>query len=91
MDGLVCRGAISDANIWVQPDAFGIGERVVDVDEAAFGGFDVVFCEGIGNTAEVDPVNTVKGFGIECNWLLTIGVRLVFLLDERSRKNGKCL
>ncbi len=67
MDGLVCGGTISDADIWVQPDAFGIGEGVVDVDEAAFGGFDVVFCEGIRNAAEVDPVNTVKGFGVEGN------------------------
>lgn len=67
MDGLVCGGAISDADIWVQPDAFGAGEGVIDVDEAAFGGFDVVFGEGIGDTAEVDPVNTVKGFGVECN------------------------
>lgn len=32
MDSLVCGGTISDADIWVQPDAFGIGEGVVDVD-----------------------------------------------------------
>lgn len=67
MDGLVCGGTISDADIWVQPDAFGIGEGVVDVDEAAFGGFDMVFCEGIGDAAEVNPVKTVKGLGVECN------------------------
>lgn len=67
MDGFVCGGTISDADIWVQPDTFGIGEGVVDVDEAAFGGFDMVFCEGIGDAAEVDPVKTVKGLGVECN------------------------
>lgn len=37
------------------------------MDEAAFGGFDVVFCEGIGDAAKVDPVNAVKGFRVECN------------------------
>lgn len=67
MDSLVCRRTISDADVWVQPDAFGSGKGVVDVDEAAFGGFDVVFCEGIGDAAEVDPVNAVKGFRVECN------------------------
>lgn len=38
------------------------------MNEAAFGRFDMVFCEGIGDAAKVDPVNAVKWFGVECNW-----------------------
>lgn len=37
------------------------------MDEATFGSFDVVFCKGIGNSSEVDPVNAVERLGVECN------------------------
>lgn len=54
------------------------------MDEAAFGGFDVVFCEGIGDAAEVNPVNAVKGFRVECNLVThkrALGFQC-FLLDR---------
>lgn len=40
--GGVGVGSVSDADVRVQPDAAGEGEGVVGVDEAAFGGFEVV-------------------------------------------------
>ena len=43
---------IPDANPRVEEHAFGGRERVVGVDEAAFGGFEVGGGEGVGGDAE---------------------------------------
>lgn len=42
MNGLVRGGIIADAHVRVQPDATRGRERVVGVNEAAFGGLEVV-------------------------------------------------
>lgn len=67
MHGGVGVGVISDADVRVEPYAvrWGFGEGVVGVDEAAFGGFKVVGCEGVGDAAEAEGGGGVEGGGVE--------------------------
>lgn len=68
MDGSVGVRVVADANVWIQPDAASAGLGVVGVDEAAFGGFEVVLGEGVGDAAEVEGGGrVVEGGGVEGN------------------------
>ena len=67
MHGVVSSGTVADANGRVEPDAFGWCERVIGVDEAALGGFEVEGGEGVGDAAEGERVDGCEGGGVECD------------------------
>lgn len=66
--GVVGSRAVADADGGVEPDAFGGRERVIGVDEAAFGGFEVEGGEGVGDAAEGERVEGCERGGVECDW-----------------------
>lgn len=68
MDSSVGFGVVADPNVWVEPDSASAGLGVVGMDEAAFGGFEVVLREGVGDAAEVEGRRrVVEGGGVEGN------------------------
>lgn len=62
MRGLVGLRVVAHADARVEEDAARAGERVVGVDEAAFGALEVVFGEGVGDGAEAQFGGGCKGF-----------------------------
>lgn len=67
-DGAVRGSRVGDAHRRVDPHPKrgGGGETVVVVDETAFGSFDVVLGQGIGNRTESERVRAgLKGLGVE--------------------------
>ncbi len=48
--------AVADTHVRVDPRAQRWGKRIVSMDEAAFGAFHVVGCEGVGDAAEAEGV-----------------------------------
>lgn len=66
--GGVSVGVISDAHVGIEPHPVGFGEGVVGVDEAAFGGFEVVGCEGVGDAAEAEGGGGVEWGGVESDF-----------------------
>lgn len=73
MHGGVGVGVISDAYVGIEPYSVGFGERVVGVDEAAFGGFEVVGCEGVGGAAEAEGGGGIEWGGVEGDFWLGKG------------------
>ena len=72
MDCFVGFGTVADADMGVEPDTMCGSEGIVGVDEAAFGGFEVVTSEGVGDTAELERGGTVKGGGGEGNLIYSV-------------------
>lgn len=65
MHSRVGAGIITDADIGVQPDAVAGTLKVVGVYETAFGAFEVMGCERIGDTAEPKWGGLVEGRGVK--------------------------
>lgn len=65
MDCVIGRRVIADAHRRVNVDTFGTREVIVVVDEAAFGGFEVLGSEGVGGAAEGEGEGGGEGLGVE--------------------------
>lgn len=51
---MVGRQVVADADARVEKDAAGLGERVVGVDEATLGAFEMMSREGVCDGAEAE-------------------------------------
>lgn len=65
MHGGVGGRVVADADVGVQPYAVRGGSWVVGVDQTAFGGFEVVPGEGVGDAAKLEAVGAVEGACVE--------------------------
>ena len=65
MNGRVGSWIVADADIGVQPDAFAGTLRVVGMDKTAFGAFEVMGRERIGDTAKPKWGGLVEGSGVK--------------------------
>lgn len=63
--GGVGLGVVTHAHVRIQPYPARAREGVVGMDEAAFGGFEVVGCEGVWDAAEAEGGGGVKWSGVE--------------------------
>ena len=68
MDRFISVETVSHTDSGVEPDSASGGEGVIDVDEAAFGCFEVVGGERVGDAAEEEGLGGVEGEGGEGYW-----------------------
>ena len=54
VNGFICRPAIPNSYIRIQPYASGSGKRIVCVNQAALGALDVSFCKAIRDASKFE-------------------------------------
>ena len=68
MDSRIGAGIVANADTGVQPDAFEGTLRIVGVDETAFGAFEMMRSERVGDTAKAKWVGVVERRGVKGYW-----------------------
>lgn len=56
---------ITDADVGIEPNTSSGAQRIIDVDEAAFRGFDMVPSKGIWDASKLKAVHSIERFGVE--------------------------
>lgn len=65
MDYRIGLGIITDANVGIEPNTSSGAQRIVEMNEAAFRGFDMVTSKGIWDASKLETVHSIKRFGVE--------------------------